>query len=115
MKESGKTTSKMDAAKSSGPMALRTMVSVGLVQNHDCFISFRLMRVVDLYKGWLVDGTREGFGAHVSPSGLEYEGEWKDNKQDGKGKMKWPDGDMYEGECRGGAHQDWFPWIDVNC
>ena len=73
------------------------------------------MRVVDLYKGWFVDGTREGFGAHVSPSGLEYEGEWKDNKQDGKGKMKWPDGDMYEGECGGGANQDCFISIDACC
>ena len=42
-------------------------------------------------------------GRYVSPSGEEYEGEWKDKKQNGKGKKKWPNGQKYEGEYWGGA------------
>ena len=108
MKESGRTTSVMARGRRIGRMALRTMVSVGLVQNHDCFISFRLMRVVDLHKGSFVEGTREGFGKYVSAAR-------KDNKQNGKGKEKWLNGDTYEGECRGGVNHDCFPVVDACC
>ena len=62
-----------------------------------------LMRVVDSYKGSVVNDKTDGFGSCVWPSGFEYEGEWKDNKHNGCGKIKWPDGSTYEGECRGGA------------
>ena len=62
-----------------------------------------------------MDEKREGFGTFVSPSGFEYEGEWKDNKQHGKGKEKSPNGDIYDGECRGGGNHDCFPLIDVCC
>ena len=61
-------------------------------------------------QGSLVDGLREGFGKYFSPSGYEYDGEWKDNKRNGKGKEKWPNGDTYEGECRGGVNHDYFPF-----
>ena len=66
------------------------------------------MCVVDLYK--FVNNKREGFGTFVSPSGFEYEGEWKHSKPNGKGKKKWRKGDMYEGESRGGANHDCFPF-----
>ena len=65
-------------------------------------------------KGSFVEGMRlqrEGFGKYVSPSGFEYEGEWKEDKQNGKGKTKWPDGDMYEGECRGEGVQIMFVFL----
>ena len=57
------------------------------------------MRLVGLYKGSVLDDKREGIGAFVSPSGVEYEGQWKNDKPNGNGKKEWPDGSTYEGEC----------------
>ena len=68
------------------------------------------MRLLDLYKGSFVDDKKVGFGTYVSPSGFEYEGEWKDDNYNGKGKKTWRNGDIYEGECRGGANHDFSPF-----
>ena len=72
------------------------------------------MRLVGLYKGSFLYDKREGFGTFLSPSGLEYEGEWKKDEPNGKGKKKWPDGSTYEGECCDGANHDCIPVIDAS-
>ena len=68
-----------------------------------------------MYKGSFVDGIKEGFGTFVSPSGLEYEGEWKKDEPIGEGKKKWPDGSTYKGECYDGANHGCIPLIDASC
>ena len=53
---------------------------------------------IELYKGDIVDGKREGLGTQIFPNGYKYTGEWKRNHAHGKGKLTYTDGTYYEGE-----------------
>lgn len=53
---------------------------------------------MDLYKGDIVDGKRDGFGTQIFPNGYKYTGEWKKNCAHGNGKLEYTDGTFYEGE-----------------
>ena len=48
--------------------------------------------------GHLENGVKCGHGKMQLPTGVSYEGEWKDNMQCGEGEMKWPDGGVYTGD-----------------
>lgn len=55
---------------------------------------------MELYKGDIADGKRDGFGIQIFPNGYKYTGEWKKNYAHGKGKLDYTDGTYYEGEFK---------------
>ncbi|KAJ3257636.1 hypothetical protein HK103_004424 [Boothiomyces macroporosus] len=50
------------------------------------------------YRGYWVDGKREGYGVFFYSSGAKYEGNWKNNLKEGFGKFVSENGRVYEGE-----------------
>ncbi|KAJ3321702.1 hypothetical protein HDV06_003995 [Boothiomyces sp. JEL0866] len=52
----------------------------------------------NMYRGYWVEGKREGYGVFFYSSGAKYEGNWKNNLKDGYGKFISENGRVYEGQ-----------------
>ena len=67
--------------------------------------------------GELENGLRSGEGRMELPTGVTYEGSWKDNMRWGEGQLKWSDGSCYNGQfqadLRHGTGKQKFPSGEV--
>ncbi|KAJ3273828.1 hypothetical protein HDV01_003806 [Terramyces sp. JEL0728] len=52
----------------------------------------------NMYRGYWVDGKREGYGVFFYSSGAKFEGNWKNNLKEGYGKFISENGRVYEGD-----------------
>ena len=51
----------------------------------------------DKFKGWFLDGLKEGPGAYTSSKGFVFKGSYKDNLRHGMSTLTYPDGAYYHG------------------
>ena len=49
------------------------------------------------YKGFFVEGKKNGFGVMINDSGVIYQGQWEDGLRHGTGQQKSEDGSVYDG------------------
>lgn len=65
------------------------------------------------YRGAMKDGRADGQGRYFDATGITYNGEWKNGSMDGLGTLMLPSGDEYVGQMRAGKANGTGRYIDV--